>query len=60
MELNNKTGSRNRNGNVPNVNWNASNRKVNVNWYNVGNRNDNLRSRSEVSASKELGKAPFV
>jgi hypothetical protein len=46
----NKTGSRNSDGNVPNVNWNPDNRKVYVNWYNPDNSNDNLRSRSEVSA----------
>jgi hypothetical protein len=50
MVLGNKTGSRNTNGNVPNVNWNPDNRKVYVNRYNPDNRNDNLRSRSEVSA----------
>ena len=50
MELNNKTGSHNSHGSVPKVNWNPDNRKVYVNWSNLGNRNDNLRSRSEVSA----------
>jgi hypothetical protein len=50
MKLGNKTGSRNSDGNVPNVNWNSDNRKVYVNWYNPDNCNDNLRSRSEVSA----------
>jgi hypothetical protein len=47
--LDNKTGSRNRDGNVPRVNWNPDNRKIYVNWYNPDNSNDNLRSRSEVS-----------
>jgi hypothetical protein len=42
------TGSRNSNDNVPNVNFNDG--KVNVNWYNPDNRNNNLRSRSEVTA----------
>ncbi|MCX6766489.1 MAG: hypothetical protein NT170_01765 [Candidatus Moranbacteria bacterium] len=40
-------GSRYSDGNVPNVNWNDD--KLNVNWYNTGNANDNLRSREEVS-----------
>ena len=39
------TGSRYSDGNVPNVNWNDS--KMNVNWYNPDNRNDNLRSRQK-------------
>lgn len=43
----NKTGSRNADGNVPNVNWNDD--KLNVNWTNPDNQNDNLRSRAEVS-----------
>mgnify|MGYP003394238201 FL=1 len=65
-ELSNIAGSRNQNGDVPEVNWNADNRKVYINWYNSDNRNDNLRSRSEVSLpvgrqvhKKEL-LAPFV
>jgi hypothetical protein len=49
-ESSNNTGSRNRNGNALEVNWNSGDRKVYVNWYNPGNRNDNLRARSEVSA----------
>jgi hypothetical protein len=53
MISSNATGSHNANGNVPNVNWNSDNRKLNVNWYNPQNANDNLRSRAEVS-----GKAP--
>lgn len=40
-------GSRNSDGNVPNVNWNDS--KLKVNWNRTSNSNDNLRSRSEVS-----------
>jgi len=48
MELGNKTGSRNSNDNVPNANWNDS--KFHINWYNPDNANDNIRSRSEVSA----------
>ncbi len=43
------TGSRNPDGNVPNVNWNRVNRKLKVNYYNPDNRNDNMRSRAEVS-----------
>ena len=42
-------GSRNSDGNVPNVNWNTDNRKLHVNWNNPDNRNDNLRARAEVS-----------
>jgi len=34
---------RNSDGNVPNVNWNDD--KLNVNWYNPDNANDNLRAR---------------
>ena len=49
-ELGNKTGSRNSDGGVPSVNYNPDNRKVYVNYYNPDNANDNLRSRSEVSA----------
>ena len=48
--LDNKTGSRDSDGNVPNVNWNSGNRKVYVNWYGPDSSNDDLRSRSEVSA----------
>lgn len=32
---------------MPNVNWNGD--KLNVNWTNPDNRNDNLRARAEVS-----------
>ena len=49
MKLDNITGSRNSNGNVPNVNFNPDNRKVYVNWNNPDNANDNVRARSEVS-----------
>jgi len=41
------SGSRYDDDNVPNVNWNDS--KMNVNWYNPDNCNDNLRARAEVS-----------
>lgn len=57
LDINNITlcsGSRYDDGNVPNVNWNSDNDKLNVNWYNSGNSNDNLRSRVEVSINKEL------
>ena len=47
MKSDNATGSRNQDGNVPNVNWNDD--KLNVNWYNTQNMNDNLRARAEVS-----------
>lgn len=40
--------SRDSDGNVPKVNWNQDNSKVNVNWYYSDNRNENLRSRLEV------------
>ena len=40
-------GSRNSDGDVPNVNWNDD--KLKVNWNRTSNSNDNLRSRSEVS-----------
>ena len=39
------TGSRYLDGHVPNVNWNDD--KLNVNWYNPDNTNDNLRSRQK-------------
>jgi len=45
-------GSRNSNGNVPNVNWNDD--KLNVNWYNPDNANSNIRARAEVSAREPL------
>jgi hypothetical protein len=51
-----KYGSRNADGNVPNVNWNPDNGNLNVNWYSSGNANANLRSRSEVS---KITKSPF-
>ena len=53
MKTDKITGSRYSDGNVPNVNWNRDNRKVYVNWYNVDNANDNLRTRAEVSSLKE-------
>jgi hypothetical protein len=43
-------GSRNVDGNVPNVNWNGD--KFKVNCCNPSNPNDNLRLRVEVSAKK--------
>jgi hypothetical protein len=39
------TGSRNSDGNVPNVNWNDG--KLKVNYYNPDNANGNLRSRQK-------------
>jgi len=47
-------GSRNRNGNVPNVNWNADNSKIHINWYNPDNvnANDNLRARQKSPTKK--------
>jgi hypothetical protein len=51
-------GSRNSDGNVPNVNWNSDNAKLQVNWNNPDNRNDNLRARAEVSTTRSQ-MAPF-
>jgi hypothetical protein len=45
------SGSRNSDGNVPNVNFNDD--KVNVNWYNSSNANSNLRARSVEVSKKE-------
>jgi hypothetical protein len=41
--------SRYSDGNVPNANWNDANRKVQVNWNNVDNRNPSNGPRAEVS-----------
>ncbi len=49
-----KRGSRNSDGNVPNINWNSYSDKLNVNNYNPDNFNDNIRARVEVSHKKEL------
>lgn len=46
------SGSRYSDGNVPNVNWNSYNGKLNVNRYSPGNANSNLRARSEVSKKR--------
>lgn len=51
-------GSRDPNGNVPNVNWNPDNAKLNVNWYNPNNRNDNLRSRPKFLAARRGKSSP--
>lgn len=45
-----KAGSRNSDGNVPNVNWNDD--KFHVNWYNPDNSNDNLRAREVLPVYK--------
>lgn len=55
-EIRQITGSRNPNGNVPNVNWNPNYGKVNVNWWNPDNRNGNIRPREEVSINKPFDK----
>ncbi|MFH1170376.1 MAG: hypothetical protein V1704_02355 [Candidatus Vogelbacteria bacterium] len=47
------SGSRDSDGNVPDVNWNRDNRKLYVNSHNPRNRNANLRARQEVSRNKE-------
>jgi len=52
MGSDNISGSRNPDGNVPNVNFNDD--KVNVNYYNPDNSNENLRVRSEVSRARSL------
>ena len=52
MKLSNN--SRNLDGNVPNVNWNGDNDKLNVNWYNPDNCNGNLRSRRSLQEEKPL------
>ena len=49
-EIRQNAGSCYSDGNIPNVNWNDD--KMNVNWYNAGNSNDNLRPREEVSGRK--------
>lgn len=49
-EIRQNAGSRYSDGNIPNVNRNDD--KMNVNWYNPDNANDNLRSREEVSSRK--------
>jgi hypothetical protein len=48
-ECSQKDGSRNSDGNVPNMNWNDS--KVQVNWYNLDNSNSDYGLRSEVLTS---------
>ena len=49
-------GSRNSDGNVPNVYCNSDNRKLYINWYNPDNSNDNMRARAEVSKDKRDSK----
>ena len=49
------TGTTTSQGNInvnDNVNWNANNRTLYINWNNADNRNDNIRSRAEVSSQK--------
>ena len=53
-----KTGSRYRGGNVPNVNFNEFNGKVNVNRYNPGHADGDLRPREVVS--KEAPNRSFL
>jgi len=53
MKSDKLSGSRYTDGNVPNVNWNRFNDKLNVNWYNPDNANDNLRSREKFPRFKE-------
>ena len=60
MESDKKTGSRNRNGDVPNVNWNRVYGKLYVNAYNASNRNDNLRPRAEISKKGLLKRGSFL
>lgn len=49
------SGSRNDDGNVPNVNWNDG--QMRVNWYNPDNANGNLRAREAVSTRIIPGKS---
>lgn len=49
-------GSRNNDGNVPNVNWNDD--KLKVNYCNPDNGNGNLRARAEVSKRSPM-RTPF-
>lgn len=46
------TGSRDSDGNVPNVNWNSD--KLNLNWYHPQNVNPNLRARAIVSGKRSI------
>ena len=57
-EIGQTSGSRNSDGNVPNVNWNDD--KLNVNWYNVDNANDNLRAREVASSKKSRLARDFI
>ena len=52
MGADNISGSRDSDGNVPNVNWNDD--KLNINYYNSDNANENLRARAEVSRWEAL------
>ena len=51
-----KYGSRNSDGNVPNANWND---EFGVGWYYVGDRDDSLRPREEVSHQRGHGSGSF-
>jgi hypothetical protein len=53
MKSDKLSGSRYHDGNVPDVNWNRYNDKLNVNWYNSDNANDNLRSRQKFPRFKQ-------
>jgi hypothetical protein len=44
--------SRNSDGNVPNVNWNADGREVYVYWYGPSDSVASIRARAEVSSYK--------
>ena len=46
------SGSRYNDGNVPNMNWNSINDKLNVSYYNIDNANDNLRAREKFPRLK--------
>ena len=52
MELDNISGSRDSDGNVPIANW--YNGKFKVNWCNSQNANSNIRARAEVSHRASL------
>lgn len=45
---------RNSDGNVPDVYWDGNYDKLNVNWYNPDNANDNIRSRQKFQSTPPL------
>lgn len=59
MNARRKSGSRDTDGNVPNVNWNPDNRTVNVNWNGLDDSNRNGGVRRAVSTRKSRYRAGF-